>query len=55
LDAASDPAIWELHPSPDRYRPEVFAPYFDERLATKMTLVALDHATRESVYRDGRS
>lgn len=27
--AASDPRIWEGHPVKDRYKPEVFKPYFD--------------------------
>lgn len=43
--AASDPLIWELHPASDRWRPEVFAPYFDYLMAQGGTLV---------VEKDGR-
>ncbi|MEL7216793.1 MAG: GNAT family N-acetyltransferase, partial [Pseudomonadota bacterium] len=32
--AASDPLIWAGHPAPDRYKPEVFEPYFDSLLAS---------------------
>jgi N-acetyltransferase len=39
---ASDPLIWEQHPCPDRYRPEVFAEFFREALASGGALVALD-------------
>ena len=42
--AASDPGIWEQHPE-DRHREEVFRPYFDELLASREALVALDRAT----------
>lgn len=45
--AAADPEIWELHPAKNRYLPEVFRPYFDERLASAMTLVVVDRVTRE--------
>lgn len=34
LAAASDPAIWALHPQPDRWRPEVFQTYFDAAIAS---------------------
>lgn len=32
--AASDPLIWQLHPEPERYKPEVFRPVFDSGLAS---------------------
>jgi N-acetyltransferase len=47
--AASDPAIWELHPARDRYLPEVFAAYFNERFGLARTLVVEDVASRELV------
>jgi N-acetyltransferase len=47
--AAADPLIWELHPSNDRHRPEVFAAYFDERLASGKALLAIDRLTGEVV------
>ena len=40
--AASDPAIWEQHPANGRWRPEVFAPYFDFLLASGGTLAIED-------------
>lgn len=33
--AASDPLIWELHPQPDRYKPDVFKSFFDEAVESK--------------------
>lgn len=33
--AASDPAVWEQHPNPDRWRPEVFRTYFNGALESK--------------------
>ena len=44
---ASDPLIWEQHPVRDRYKPEVFAAFFRESLASGGALTALD-------CRDGR-
>ncbi|GAB5449163.1 GNAT family N-acetyltransferase [Gymnodinialimonas sp.] len=38
--AASDPGIWAGHPSTDRYKPEVFRPYFEALLAAGGTLIA---------------
>ena len=44
---ASDPLIWELHPSPDRYKPDVFTEFFREAMESGGALIALDG-------RDGR-
>jgi len=44
---ASDPLIWELHPSPDRYKPDVFKEFFREAMESGGALIALD-------ARDGR-
>lgn len=38
--AASEPRTWEQHPARDRYKPEVFDPYFDFLLAAGGTLCA---------------
>ena len=43
--AASDPGIWEQHPVKDRYREEIFRPYFDMLLAAREALVALDRSS----------
>jgi RimJ/RimL family protein N-acetyltransferase len=40
--AGSDPLIWEQHPASDRYKEDVFKPFFDDALATGGTLIALD-------------
>ncbi|MET0241968.1 MAG: N-acetyltransferase, partial [Flavitalea sp.] len=32
---ASDPAIWAIHPSPDRYKREVFQVFFDGAVASE--------------------
>lgn len=42
---ASDPLVWEQHPVPDRWKPEVFGPFFDEALAKGGALVAIDRPT----------
>lgn len=44
---ASDPLIWELHPSPDRHQPDVFKEFFREAMESGGALMALD-------VRDGR-
>lgn len=43
--AAGDPAIWAGHPARDRWRPEVFGPYFDFLLATGQALALIDRGT----------
>jgi RimJ/RimL family protein N-acetyltransferase len=42
---ASDPLIWEQHPSSDRYQEEVFTEFFREAVASGGALVAIDSAT----------
>lgn len=44
---ASDPLIWEQHPSNDRYKEEVFQQFFREALESGGALLAID-------ARDGR-
>ena len=39
---ASDPLIWEQHPSKDRYKPEVFKGFFDDALKSGGALIAMD-------------
>ncbi len=43
--AASDPATWAGHPAKERWRPEVFDPYFDFLLAAGGTLAVVDRAS----------
>ena len=40
--AASDPAIWELHPVRDRYKEEAFRLYFDGAVQSKSAFVFED-------------
>ncbi len=49
LRAASDPLIWEQHPQPDRYRPEVFKVFFAEALKSQGALVIIDRKTSEII------
>jgi RimJ/RimL family protein N-acetyltransferase len=46
--AASDPLIWEQHPD-DRWREEVFQPFFAEHLATGGALAVLDARSGEVI------
>src|SRR5580765_3169783 len=39
---ASDPLIWEQHPSNDRYKEEVFKEFFREAMESGGALIALD-------------
>ncbi|MEE4318070.1 MAG: GNAT family protein [Erythrobacter sp.] len=41
---ASDPLIWEQHPAHDRWREPVFRAFFDDALAGKGALIAIDKA-----------
>lgn len=42
---ASDPRIWQQHPAHDRWQEAVFRAFFEDALANKGALVALDAAT----------
>lgn len=42
MAAAADPLIWELHPEPTRWQPEVFRRYFDGGLASGGALLVID-------------
>lgn len=44
--AATDPAIWAVHPSPDRFKPAVFEPYFKMLLSEGGTLAITDRHTQ---------
>lgn len=47
--AASDPLIWEMHPQPDRYKPDVFRKFFDDAIASKGALVVIDRTTSQII------
>ena len=42
---ASDPAIWEQHPVPDRWREPVFREFFEESLASGGALLVRERAS----------
>ncbi len=42
---ASDPLIWEQHPSNDRWKREVFERFFEKALAGKAAFVIIDRKT----------
>ena len=43
-DVASDPMVWEQHPIHDRWRREVFDPFFDQGLSGGGGLAVIDRA-----------
>jgi RimJ/RimL family protein N-acetyltransferase len=46
---ASDPLIWELHPSNDRYKEEVFAEFFREAMESGGAFAAIDSKTGQII------
>jgi RimJ/RimL family protein N-acetyltransferase len=46
---ASDPLLWEQHPSPDRYKEEVFRQLFEEGLSSGGALAAVERTSGEIV------
>ncbi|MGE6354228.1 GNAT family N-acetyltransferase [Flavobacterium sp. NPDC079362] len=46
---ASDPLIWEQHPIKDRYKIEVFRPFFDAAINSKSAFLILDKKTNEII------
>ena len=45
FEVGSDPEIWKLHPSSDRYTEPAFRAYFDGAVASKMAFVFVDRAS----------
>lgn len=43
--AGSDPEIWKVHPTPDRYTEPAFRTYFDGAVASNMGFVFVDRST----------
>jgi hypothetical protein len=43
--AASDPLIWEQHPNSDRYKREVFQPYFEGAIASNTAFKIIDKSS----------
>ncbi|PWT94832.1 MAG: N-acetyltransferase [Bacteroidetes bacterium] len=44
---ASDPNIWAQHPKSDRYKPEVFKPFFDEGVEQGTAFLTIDKTSGE--------
>lgn len=49
FEVASDPLIWEQHPSKDRYKREVFQSYFDGAIASKAAFLILDKSSNKII------
>jgi RimJ/RimL family protein N-acetyltransferase len=47
--AGSDPEIWKVHPSSNRYTEPAFREYFDGAVASKMAFVFVDRLTNELI------
>ncbi|MFM8741917.1 MAG: GNAT family N-acetyltransferase [Cytophagales bacterium] len=47
--AASDPLIWEQHPTKDRYKREVFQQFFDSAIAGKAAFLVLELDTNKVI------
>lgn len=48
-NVASDPLIWEQHPIKDRYKKEIFKPFFDAAINSKSSFLILDKKSAEPV------
>jgi N-acetyltransferase len=46
---ASDPEVWALHPAHDRWQEPVFRAFFDDALANRGALVAIEKSSGEIV------
>lgn len=46
---ASDPLIWEQHPSNDRYKPEVFKLFFEEAIKGQAAFKIIDISTNKVI------
>jgi RimJ/RimL family protein N-acetyltransferase len=46
---ASDPLIWEQHPTKDRYKREVFQSFFDSAIDGKAAFLIVDAKTNEPI------
>ena len=48
-EVASDPLVWEQHPTPNRYQKEVFRTYFEGAMLSKGALLVLDSQTNQVI------
>jgi N-acetyltransferase len=47
--AGSDPEIWKVHPTPDRYTEPAFGQFFDNAVTSKMAFVFVDRSTNRLI------
>jgi N-acetyltransferase len=47
--AGSDPEIWKVHPTPDRYTEPAFRQFFDNAVTSKMGFVFVDRSTHRLI------
>jgi RimJ/RimL family protein N-acetyltransferase len=45
----SDPEIWKVHPTPDRYQEPAFRQFFDNAVNSKMSFVFVDRSTNRLI------
>lgn len=48
-EIASDPLIWEQHPTPDRYKKEVFQLFFDGAIKSKAAYLVYDSKNKKLI------
>lgn len=46
---ASDPLVWEQHPIKDRYKKDIFKPFFDGAISSKSAFLILEKNTNEVI------
>ena len=49
FSVASDPLIWEQHPSSNRYKEEIFRPFFEDALDSGMAYLIFDAENEEII------
>lgn len=49
FEVASDPLIWEQHPSKDRYKKEVFQTYFEGAVSSRTAFLMIDKSSEKII------
>lgn len=49
FELASNPLVWEQHPTPNRYQKEVFEKYYEGAILSKGAFIVLDSQTNDVV------
>ncbi len=53
FEVASDPLIWEQHPKKNRYKKEVFIPFFNHAITHRSAFLIADKATNKIIGSTG--